>query len=154
MIVDERVREAIDNERFDVVLEALGAIEGHRELHPQELLLKARCLQLHESPEPRHLVEAEEVLKKILQSDSGYVPALVELGWFYLNVKERLPEASELFEKALTLAAAMAAEALVGLSRCTEESVSRDAALSLLKERAVVDQEVVRQELERLSETR
>jgi tetratricopeptide (TPR) repeat protein len=148
--MDELVRRAVEDEQFDVAVDMLRAIELRRTLSPQELVLKARCLQLHPVTDGRLLTEAENALRTVLNADAEYVPALMELGWFHLNVENNAAEALGAFERAFKLADSAAAEALVGMSRSTEELRSRTAAVAMIEEHSVLRSDLLDEELARL----
>jgi hypothetical protein len=148
--MDERVRRAVENEQFDIAVDMFRAIELRRALSPQELVLKARCLQLHSVTDRKLLIEAKNALSTALDADAEYVPALMELGWFHLNVEDNAADALRAFERAFKLAGSAAAEALVGMSRSTEELRSRTAAVAMIEEQSVLRSDVLNEELARL----
>lgn len=150
-MLDIRLLRAVDDERFDAAVGALEAIEAERPLCPHELVLKARCLQLHPVSNAQLLKDAKDALLKALELDPSYVPALIELGWFYLNVEDAAADAVLAFQRAFTLAAPIASEALVGLSRSTEETQSKSAAKAVFERLRLLDSELLTEEEERLS---
>jgi tetratricopeptide (TPR) repeat protein len=151
-MLDGRLKSAVEAERFDAAVDALEAIESERALCPHELVLKARCLQLHPVVNAGFLSDAKDALLKALELDPTHAPALIELGWFHLNVEGAAADAVSAFERAFTLAAPIASEALVGLSRSTEETQSKAAAKTVFETLRLLDSELLREEQERLSE--
>jgi hypothetical protein len=150
-VLDVRLERAIKTERFDAAVEALEAIESERGLCPHELVLKARCLQLHPVARAEFLSDAKKALLTALELDPSYSPALIELGWFHVNVEGAAADALSVFAKAFSLAAPIAAEALVGLSRSTKETQSNAAAKAVFERLRLLDGELLLEEKERLS---
>jgi hypothetical protein len=148
--MNERLRSALNAEQFDLAVDAFNNIEQERPLCADELVLKAKCLQLHPSVDARLLNAAEESLLAATKLDPQYVPALVELGWYYLNVQDDARKAAERFDSALRIASAAAVEALVGLSKCVEEIEGEAAAREVLEIRSVLADAVLTQDRQRL----
>lgn len=67
------------------------------------------------------LREAEKVFIEALRLDSEYVPALLELAWFYHVIEDDAARALPLFESAIALSQAQLTEAVIGKARCPEE---------------------------------
>lgn len=142
--------DAIKNERFDIAIDLLATLEASRDLHPSELVLRARCMQLHPIPDAKWLKLAEESLIKAIDLDTEYVPALIELGWLCLNVLLDVDRASALFENARKLSSGAIAEAVIGLARCAEEKISSAAALDVLRTGSTIDESNLTEEAARL----
>jgi len=104
----------------DVGLNQLLLIEATRPLTPAELLTKGRYIQLSSTGEST-LADAEQAFLKALELDAEYVPALLELGWYYHAVEDRASHALTLFEKAYHLVLGQLREAIKGRAECTEE---------------------------------
>jgi tetratricopeptide (TPR) repeat protein len=126
------LRRFLDEEDFVNALELIRQRERYSALGPDELVLKARILQLLPTKLRASLDEALATLQLALRLDSEYVPALLELGWFYYNVENQPRLALPLFERALEVSRADSVDAIVGLIRCTKEMGSADDALQVL----------------------
>lgn len=111
----------------DTGLEQLLLTEMTRPLTPTELLTKGRYIQLSATGEST-LVDAEQAFLKALELDAEYVPALLELGWYYHAVEDSPSQASPLFEKAYHLALDQLREAIKGRTECMEE-LSQDSSV-------------------------
>lgn len=104
----------------DGVLEALVQLESGRSLDPRELVLKGRCIQLG-SGQLFDLNDAEMCFLDALDLDPEYVPALLELGWYYFAVQDDAARALPFFEKGVALAREGLQEAENGVAQCLEE---------------------------------
>lgn len=78
------------------------------------------------------LRQAELCLEKALNIDADYLPALIDLAYFYLRVLDNSKKGRKLFEKAVQLSKENYVESLVGLVECEAELVSNKSALKLL----------------------
>ena len=76
-------------------------VEQEGPLCPAVLVLKGCCIQLDDEKTPYELSDAEAAFKRAIEMDEDYVPAIIELAWFYLNVLDDAKRAVELFEKAV-----------------------------------------------------
>lgn len=110
-------------ESFDQALSVLQEIERSRPLSPAEFVAKGRWIQLSESP-GYDLSDARTAFQEALQLDSSYVPALQELGWYYLAVDDDASKALGFFERALRISQYQFLESVVGKAQCIEESES------------------------------
>lgn len=98
-MVRETVTHLSSSQRFDEALKFLGKLEKERELTPYELVTKGRCIQLASEGEGWELEEAANVFKQALEIEPEYVPALIELGFFYFAVEGNASKALPLFEE-------------------------------------------------------
>lgn len=117
----DKLATLIAEERFDEVLLLMSAIEASRSLTLPELLLKGRSIQLASGKGTPPLSEAERTFLQILGQDGDYVPALLELGWFYFSVEDDAKRAMPLFERAISLSRSQLNEAIKGKEDCLEE---------------------------------
>jgi hypothetical protein len=111
----------IQEKRFDEALSLISSIEKSRNLTFSELLLKGRSIQLASGNGTPPLGEAERAFIQILEQDGDYVPALLELGWFYFAVENDAMRAMPLFERAISLSLEQLKEAIRGKKECLEE---------------------------------
>jgi tetratricopeptide (TPR) repeat protein len=115
-----RARSLVEAENFDECLLVFGELAEVRPLHPQELVQYSRCMQLGTGAVGT-LEEAEELLRKALEIEEGYVPALLEMGWFLHAVRDQSEQALPYFERALREITALAEEAGRGKQECLAE---------------------------------
>jgi tetratricopeptide (TPR) repeat protein len=123
----------IENQDYDGALEILDTIESQRPLTPAELVQKGRFIQLAFERAPE-LSEAEKAFTEALRFDESYVPALLELAWFYYAVEDDSARALPLFEKTIDLAREQLTEAVIGKARCLEEVETSKAADEFFQE--------------------
>lgn len=128
-------------------LDRLYEIEKSRPLDVSELVAKGRCLQVSDGDE-QTLREAEQTLLQAVRLDPEYVPAMLELGWYYLNVSDNPARAEPWFKKSRELLRDLMTDAVVGEARCAGELRSKSAAIDVLRNATVVDRDRLRQELE------
>jgi hypothetical protein len=83
------------------------------------LTKKAMCLQLVDDNGP--LDEVERTFEAALNLDPRSVEALVEFGWFQLNVKDDAQRAESLFRRALDLQASTNTEIIIGIAKCRRD---------------------------------
>jgi len=119
---DNSLRELISSGRYDEASKILSERERSGRLSSSELVLKGRCLQLSAHGGRQELEEAERAFSAALSTDQEYVPALLELGWFYHAVQNDRTQALPLFERALAICKAQLEDAAKGISECLEES--------------------------------
>jgi len=77
-------------------LKILDEFVSETERSPELLVEKGRLIKLAEDS-MYELEDAEECFKKALVIESMYTPALIELGWHYLNVLDNAEEAKRYF---------------------------------------------------------
>jgi tetratricopeptide (TPR) repeat protein len=102
--------------------EALKVIEDAEALGEESvelLLMKARLLQLVD--QDRTLEEVEAALDSAISIDPKSVDALLEMGWFKLNVLDDPQEAQKAFDSALRIQADVNTELVSGLTKCCME---------------------------------
>jgi tetratricopeptide (TPR) repeat protein len=130
---NERLKGLLEVQDFDGALAVLATLESRRPLTPAELVLKGRCIQLGSEQAPA-LAEAEKAFAEALRLDDGYVPALLELAWFYYAVEDDSARALPLFEKAIALSQEQLTEAVIGKARCLEERETPEVAEKFFQE--------------------
>jgi len=124
----ERLKPLTEAERFDEALSVLSAIESSRPLTAEELVLRGSFIQLSSGVGTPPLSQAEHSFLEALRQDQDYVPALLELGWFYYVVENDAEKALPLFERALATSLEQLKEAIRGKRGCLEELKSNDEA--------------------------
>lgn len=135
----------LEAEKFDDVLALLSDIETQRSLTLRELVIKGRCIQLTSDLESWQLTDAVSAFEKALEIEPDYVPALIELGFFYYAIEDNASRALPLFEAAVRIVRAQLTEAAVGKSGCLEELEGEEAAatfLNALHRRALLEEEL------------
>jgi tetratricopeptide (TPR) repeat protein len=86
---------------------------------PDLFVLKARALQLSDEPGP--MAEIAACFDSALKLDPRNIQALLEYGWFELNVMDQAAFAEERFRQCLALLRQENTEATLGLLKCLEE---------------------------------
>ncbi|HEY0515453.1 MAG TPA: hypothetical protein VGH73_26405 [Thermoanaerobaculia bacterium] len=130
------LEELLAKENFDEVLEVLAGIERSRPLAPRELVLRSRCIQLASGTGVPPLEEAEQALREALEDDDEYVPAILDLAWYYHAVEDDPAKALPWFERAHELSRQNLTEAVAGKADCLEELDSEAASAFLQKARS------------------
>jgi tetratricopeptide (TPR) repeat protein len=128
------LKELMLRKEFDKVLDLIHQAEGERDLTTAELVIKGRCIQL--APEPRDslmLSDAKDAFKGALELDPDYVPALIELAFFYFAVEDMGEKALPLFERAIEIGRSQLTESAIGKCGCLEEVASNGAAAEFLR---------------------
>jgi tetratricopeptide (TPR) repeat protein len=118
---------------IDLGLEQLLLIEMSRPLTPHELVMKGRYIQLR-SEGPQTLDDAERAFLMALELDPDYVPAILELAWFYHSVLGQPSRALPFFENAYRLSLNHLREALKGRAESRAELDSQASFEKLLGE--------------------
>jgi hypothetical protein len=126
------VKELYRAEKYGDALSALEETERSGFVHPAILVWKSRCLQLIDDHSTVELSQIEALLKESLQLDDEYLPAIIDLAYFYLRVMDDASQAAPLFQKALGLCVENATEVVVGIAECISETDSNTAALEFL----------------------
>jgi tetratricopeptide (TPR) repeat protein len=131
--VRSKLAELMANGHITGTLDLLRRIEQERGLIPSELVTKGRCLQLAPIEAGGDLTDAEKAFQEALNMDPEYVPALVELAYFYDAVLNYSALALPLFDKAIDILRAQITGAAIGKSGCLEELRSEEAASTFLR---------------------
>jgi len=91
--------------RYKNTLLTIESLEASGFVHPELWVLKGLAIlsrdEDHEDHPTYKLEDAERAFKHALSLDPGYVPALVELGWYYLAVCNKAAQAIGYFEQAI-----------------------------------------------------
>jgi tetratricopeptide (TPR) repeat protein len=130
---EERIRQLFRDGKADEVLLALNNLESRRPLHASELVLRGRCIQLGSGSVVEDYKEAEKAFRTALESDPFYLPALLELGWFFYALESEAGRALPFFEKALEVSLEHLREAIKGKADCLEYLYSATEAESFLQ---------------------
>lgn len=104
-------------ERWKGLLEALS---GGRPLTPAELVLTGRCI-LDTTGGDLGLEDVEGAYLRAVHADGDFIPALLDLGWFYYAVMDEAARALPLFDRVLELTGGDHGEAADGRTKCLEE---------------------------------
>lgn len=135
----DEVKQLYQSEKYKDALSALNEIEKKGFVHPTVLVWKSRCLQLTDDLSLVDLSEIEELLKEALKIDDEYLPALIDLAYFYLRIMDDAQKATPLFMKAFDLCIDDATEVVIGLGECISETKSPEAALEFLSKNEKLD---------------
>ena len=128
------VRELFTEGKYsDAILET-ERLERLCLLHPAVLVWKGRCLQLSDDPGEAGLELVEEAYQGALVLDNYYVPALIDLAYFYSRVMDQPQRGSEYFQRALVLLKDQVSDALIGMLETLGETQTPTAALDYLNE--------------------
>jgi tetratricopeptide (TPR) repeat protein len=128
----EEMKELCSEEKYDEALAVIEKIESECLLYPEVLVWKGRCLELGDGSNLNDIFDIEKVYRQALAIDDEYVPALLELGGFYLNVLDDAERARPFFEKAFGLLKGAMTEAVDGVARCLWETDTKYAAVTYL----------------------
>jgi tetratricopeptide (TPR) repeat protein len=133
----DEVRRLYTSENYADALRVIGEAEEQGRISPAMLVWKSCCMLLSEDPvfEPS---EVEKILQQALSLDDEYLPAMIDLAYFYLNMEDDAEAALPLFKEALSLCADNATEIIIGLGQCLSETESPGAALEFLESNAAV----------------
>lgn len=120
--------------------------------NPKILVWKGICSQLRSTENQYQLADVEQMFLKALEIDDESVEALLELGWFYLNVSDDATRAQTFFSKAMEIEKKALTDAIIGLARCLKETASaEEAAVFLEKSRFdAIDSERLNDEIDEL----
>jgi len=132
-----KVKELFKNKEYDKALIELQLVEKDFSipLPPNIYVLKGVCILLGKDINaPLELKDAEEAYLKALEIDSEHINALLELGFFYMNVEDDAGKALSQFKKAFTLSRSQFTEAIQGYAECLNELESKEKALEFIKE--------------------
>ena len=124
----------ISEGKADEMLLKLNRLEKDRPLHPMELVWKGRYIQMGSGAVISDYREALPAFREALDIDDVFVPALLELGWFYYAVENNAKMALPFFDKALAVCLDQLREAIRGKQGCIEELQSSEAATNFLQE--------------------
>jgi tetratricopeptide (TPR) repeat protein len=118
---------------FDKALGVLSEIEKTRPLTPHELVVRSRCNQLSSGTKIPPLEEAKKALQQALESDDEYVPAILDLAWYYHAVEDNPRKALPLFERAYELSRQNLIESITGKVEALEELESPKEAMRFFR---------------------
>ncbi|HEY0553122.1 MAG TPA: hypothetical protein VGG20_02590 [Thermoanaerobaculia bacterium] len=130
----EKLKALAKAHEFEKALALLSAIESERKLSVAELIVKGLCIQLASGVGTPPLSEVEGAYLEALKQDDEYVPALLELGWFYYAVEDDAERALPLFDRALAGSLGQLKEAIKGKKGCLEEVQSDEAAEEFVRD--------------------
>lgn len=130
----ELIRRLYADGKYSEILRYIEDLERAGCTSAELLVRKAMCLQLVEEPKGE-FGEVEQIFKSALDLDPKSIQALIEYGWYKLNVLDDASAALELFRRAQQLQVEVNSEVATGLLKCMEETspgLSRHDALSEL----------------------
>jgi len=88
MNVYEEIRALARNAEPEVALARISELDSKGLATPNLLVLKSMCILQLDSDQGYSLDDAHTALLKALDIDNEYVDALIELGYFHLNVND------------------------------------------------------------------
>lgn len=98
---------------YDEIVDIINA-DKSLAVNPIGLTIKGRCLQL--CSRGASLKEIEKCFIKAISLDPNYVDAMIELGWFYCNVRDLPDKAKYWFREARRIVRQQAAEIRKGMA--------------------------------------
>jgi len=113
------IKELSATGRYSEALKKIEEAEAAGMLSASLLVWKAGILQLVE--DRGSLDEVEKTLQHAIELDGTCVAAVLELGWFRLNVQNDAKRAFESFQSALKLQASTNTEVIAGLLKSVQE---------------------------------
>lgn len=129
----ENITLLFQERRFEEVLTLLSTIEQRRALSPAELVTRGQAIQLCPEDSEYPLEDARKAFEGALASDPEFVPATLEIAWYFYAVMDDSERAKPLFEKAVELSRSQFTEAARGYSKCLAEIESPAVAASTLR---------------------
>lgn len=148
--MDDEIEQSIGpdlQKEFDQGLKELLAAESREPLLPHEQVKKGRLILLSSEEVEASLEQAKEAFEAALKLDGDFVPALLELGWYYYALENDSVRAQPFFDKALTLARENVTEALSGRVACIEETLSEETAREEYRRWTASEALIVREKL-------
>jgi len=149
--VNQKLRDSINvlmqQNEYASALDVIRKAELSGEPTSELLVWEARLLQLGDEGTPE---EVEEILRRAIKLEPGFVEAHVELGWFLLNVQDSASLAQDAFRQALKLQVETNSEIVLGLLKCSQE-ISPDRVGSGLRDeliQSLVDSKSIKEGLE------
>jgi Flp pilus assembly protein TadD len=130
-ILDE-IKHLCSEGRYAEAVQRIKEIERAGDVTAELLVQKAMCLQIVD--DDGALDEVEQTFETALKLDPESVHALVEFGWFQLNVKDQPQCAKILFRKAFELQVSVNTEIVAGILKCNQEVSPQHDSDSLLTE--------------------
>jgi self-protective colicin-like immunity protein len=130
----EQVRRLFDHDKYEEAVRLAEEFEKKGTVSPALLLWKSRSLLLSDDLQQYKLDDVERWLQHALTLDPDYLPALTELGFFYLHVMDDVRKAWPLFERAREVCTEDATDTVIGLGECIAELDSPKAALNFLNQ--------------------
>ncbi|HEV8427565.1 MAG TPA: hypothetical protein VGQ41_06605 [Pyrinomonadaceae bacterium] len=128
----DEVKRLYRSEKYDDALRVIEDAEHRTLVSPALLVWKSRSLQLADNP-MGDLADAQTSLQQALNMDDEYLPALIDLAYFHLNVMDDAEAALPLLRKALSISTDNVTDAVIGLGQCISETDSPNAALAFLQ---------------------
>jgi hypothetical protein len=119
MRIFDDIKQLCSERKYSEALQRIKEIERSGDVTAELLVQKAMCLQM--ADDNGTLEEVEQTFETALQLEPESVQALVECGWFQLNVKDQPQCAQVLFSKALELQVSVNTEIVAGLLKCYRE---------------------------------
>lgn len=129
----EKAENLANEGKYELLDKLVSEMEAIGCLHPELLILKARCIQTTDSPLSADLQDVEKTLETAIVLDKTFFPALVELGYLKLNVLDDAKGAIPLFDKAIEIINKIATEAIIGRALCEAEINSKEQALAFIE---------------------
>ena len=127
----EEIKAKYETGEYEEALSLAEKTEREGLLDPEILVWKGRCLQLvdHTSYE---LSDIESLFNQALDINPELIPALLELGWFYLNVLDDAAKAIDLFDRAIAVLRRQLTDAMIGKTKSLAEASTKDEALKFI----------------------
>jgi|SRR5215218_2798414 len=114
------IRDLYDAEKYGDAVRLAEEAEQNGIVSAPLLVWKSRSFLLSDHSQ-FDLGDVEGWLLQALNLDPDYLPALLELGFFYLRVMDDVKRAWPLFERAHRVCTENATEIVIGLSECIAE---------------------------------
>jgi len=115
-----RARALYEEEKFDDALSVIESYGKNCDLSPNLLVLKGRLIQLADGGR-FELQDAQQAFLEALEHDNCHIVALLELGWFYLNVCDDASKAATYFGRVTKICVELEREAQEGKKKCEQE---------------------------------
>lgn len=110
------VRGLYQSKKYDEALSLIYTYSKKCDLSVELLVLKGRLIQLS-SGEEYALSLVIECFESALKQDKNSLDALIELGWFYMNVLDNADVGLDYFKRAINVCDNYAKEAKLGIAK-------------------------------------
>lgn len=127
------IRSFLEAGDHEGLLRFFWTLSPDAELGPSELVAKGRAILLGPEENPFSLEDAEQAFSLALDLDPTYLPALLELAWYYYAVQDDPRRASPLFVQALESSRRQLTGAAQGQAGCLAEVKSAEEAADFLR---------------------
>lgn len=129
----EQIKILLKNKEYEKIISLLESYNNEDIISSNLLVKKGISYLLKENGDSNDLVKAKKSFQKALIIDEEFIPAIIELAWYYYSIENKTNKSQILFKKALNLSISNLKESLDGLLKSTDELSSKKEALETSK---------------------